>query len=69
MKRMFLEKFFPAFRTTSIRKEICDIMQHSGDTRQFGVKGSIASIVVNEVVATNNQRLENKITKLTSLVK
>ncbi|RDX98291.1 hypothetical protein CR513_18813, partial [Mucuna pruriens] len=32
MKRMFLEKFFPASRTTSIRKEICDISQHSGET-------------------------------------
>ncbi|RDX92865.1 hypothetical protein CR513_24957, partial [Mucuna pruriens] len=29
MKRMLLEKFFPTFRTTSIRKEICDIRQHS----------------------------------------
>ncbi|RDY10464.1 hypothetical protein CR513_05007, partial [Mucuna pruriens] len=32
MKRMFLEKFFPAFRTTTIRKEICGIKQHSSET-------------------------------------
>ncbi|RDX68910.1 hypothetical protein CR513_52047, partial [Mucuna pruriens] len=29
MKRMFLEMFFPGSRTTSIRKEIYDIRQHS----------------------------------------
>ncbi|RDX83926.1 hypothetical protein CR513_35102, partial [Mucuna pruriens] len=32
MKRMFLEKFFPASRTATIRKEICGIRQHSGET-------------------------------------
>ncbi|RDX71164.1 hypothetical protein CR513_49525, partial [Mucuna pruriens] len=32
MKRMFLEKFFPTSRTTTIRKEICGIRQHSGET-------------------------------------
>ncbi|RDX89949.1 hypothetical protein CR513_28248, partial [Mucuna pruriens] len=32
MKRMFLEKFFPASRTTTIRKEICGIGQHFGET-------------------------------------
>ncbi|RDY04911.1 hypothetical protein CR513_11306, partial [Mucuna pruriens] len=32
MKKMFLEKFFPASRTTSIKKEICGIKQHSGET-------------------------------------
>ncbi|RDY01864.1 hypothetical protein CR513_14755, partial [Mucuna pruriens] len=32
MKRMFLEKFFPASRTTTIRKEICGIRQHSSET-------------------------------------
>ncbi|RDX69604.1 hypothetical protein CR513_51260, partial [Mucuna pruriens] len=31
MKRTFLEKFFPASRTTSIRKEICGIRQHTGE--------------------------------------
>ncbi|RDX88857.1 hypothetical protein CR513_29490, partial [Mucuna pruriens] len=30
MKMMFLEKFFLAFMATSIKKEICDIRQHSG---------------------------------------
>ncbi|RDY07808.1 hypothetical protein CR513_08032, partial [Mucuna pruriens] len=32
MKRMFLEKFIPASKTVIIRKEICGIRQHSGDT-------------------------------------
>ncbi|RDX84450.1 hypothetical protein CR513_34497, partial [Mucuna pruriens] len=32
MKRTFLEKFFPASRTASIRKEICGIRQHTGET-------------------------------------
>ncbi|RDX82099.1 hypothetical protein CR513_37157, partial [Mucuna pruriens] len=32
MKRMFLEKFFPASRTVTIRKEICGIRQHTGET-------------------------------------
>ncbi|RDX92374.1 hypothetical protein CR513_25502, partial [Mucuna pruriens] len=29
---MFLEKFFPASRTTTIRKEICGIREHSRET-------------------------------------
>ncbi|XP_074559897.1 uncharacterized protein LOC141815936 [Curcuma longa] len=32
MKRAFLEKFFPASRTTAIRKSICGIQQISGET-------------------------------------
>ncbi|RDX91890.1 hypothetical protein CR513_26057, partial [Mucuna pruriens] len=32
MKRLFFEKFFPASRTMIIRKEICGIRQHSGET-------------------------------------
>ncbi|RDX72410.1 hypothetical protein CR513_48107, partial [Mucuna pruriens] len=32
MKRIFLEKFFLASRTASIRKEICGIRQHAGET-------------------------------------
>ncbi|RDY07737.1 hypothetical protein CR513_08104, partial [Mucuna pruriens] len=32
MKHMFLEKFFPASRTATIKKEICGIRQHSGET-------------------------------------
>ncbi|XP_052206790.1 uncharacterized protein LOC127811119, partial [Diospyros lotus] len=32
LKRIFLEKFFPASRTASIRKEICGIRQMSGET-------------------------------------
>ncbi|RDX70135.1 hypothetical protein CR513_50651, partial [Mucuna pruriens] len=32
MKRMFLEKFFLASRTATIRKEICKIRQHSRET-------------------------------------
>ncbi|RDX94759.1 hypothetical protein CR513_22832, partial [Mucuna pruriens] len=32
MKRMFLEKFFLASRTVTIRKEICGIRQHPRET-------------------------------------
>ncbi|RDY01030.1 hypothetical protein CR513_15695, partial [Mucuna pruriens] len=32
MKRMFLEKFFPASKIATIRKEICEIWQHFGET-------------------------------------
>jgi hypothetical protein len=32
MKKFFLEKFFPASRTASMRKEICGIRQKSGET-------------------------------------
>ncbi|RDX82981.1 Pol polyprotein, partial [Mucuna pruriens] len=32
MKRTFLEKFFPASRTASIKKEICGIRQHTRET-------------------------------------
>nr|KYP32638.1 hypothetical protein KK1_046617 [Cajanus cajan] len=32
LKRMFLEKFFPASRTTAIRKDISDIRQLGGET-------------------------------------
>ncbi|RDY14154.1 hypothetical protein CR513_00821, partial [Mucuna pruriens] len=32
MKHMFLEKFFPVSRTVTIRKEICGIRQHFGET-------------------------------------
>ena len=32
MKRRFLEKFFPASKTTSIRKEICGIRKQPGET-------------------------------------
>ncbi|RDY09960.1 hypothetical protein CR513_05591, partial [Mucuna pruriens] len=31
MKHMFLEKFFPASRIATIKKEICGIRQHSGE--------------------------------------
>ncbi|RDY00196.1 hypothetical protein CR513_16655, partial [Mucuna pruriens] len=39
------------------------------NTQQFGIRGSPTSKVVIEVVATDNQRFENKITELTSLVR
>ena len=32
LKRRFLEKFFPASRATTIRKEICGIRQQTGET-------------------------------------
>ncbi|RDY13734.1 hypothetical protein CR513_01289, partial [Mucuna pruriens] len=115
MNRMFLEKFFLTSRTTSIRKEICGIRQHTSETlydeqlliqyfyerlmlmdrsmidvassgavmdktlvaaknlisnmANNSVRGPATFKVVNEVVAIDNQRLENKITKLTSLVR
>ncbi|RDY05421.1 hypothetical protein CR513_10748, partial [Mucuna pruriens] len=133
MKRTFLEKFFPASRTASIRKEICGIRQHTGETlhefnklyatclhhqiseqlliqyfyeglsmmdksmidatsggalmdkmpaaarhlisnmasntQQFGIRGPSQSRMVNEIGAASNQRLENQMTELTSLVR
>ncbi|MGZ7362298.1 retrotransposon gag family protein, partial [Streptococcus pyogenes] len=32
MKRMFLERYFPASRAATIRKEICGIRQYNGET-------------------------------------
>ncbi|RDX69696.1 hypothetical protein CR513_51149, partial [Mucuna pruriens] len=137
MKRMFLEKFFPASRTVTIRKEICRIRQHSRETlhkycerfnklcaiclhhqiseklliqyfyegltmmdrsmidaanrgalmdkmlvavkhlisnmvsniQQFGTRGASQPRMVNEIGAVDNLRLENQLTKLTSLVR
>ncbi|RDX96928.1 hypothetical protein CR513_20356, partial [Mucuna pruriens] len=132
MKRTFLEKFFPTSKTASIRKEICGIRQHTGETlheywerfnklcatcpyhqiseqlliRYFyeglsmmdksmidaasggalmdktpattrhlisniasNTQGPSQSRMVNEISATSNQRLENQLTKLTSLVR
>ena len=37
MKRLFLEKFFPASRAATIRKDVCGIRQISGVTlREYG---------------------------------
>ncbi|RDX85215.1 hypothetical protein CR513_33632, partial [Mucuna pruriens] len=137
MKRTFLEKIFPASRTATIRKEICGIRQHTGETlheywerfnklcatcphhqiseqlliqyfyeglsmmdrsmidaasggalmdktpvaarhlisnmasntQQFGIRGPNPSRPVNEIGAASNQRLENQLTELTSLVR
>ncbi|RDY02854.1 Retrovirus-related Pol polyprotein, partial [Mucuna pruriens] len=137
MKRTFLEKFFPASRTASIRKEICGIRQHAAETlheywerfnklcatcphhqiseqlliqyfyeglslmdksmidaasggalmdktpaaarhlisnmasntQQFGIRGPSQTRMVNEIGAASNQRLENQLTELTSLVR
>ncbi|RDY00179.1 hypothetical protein CR513_16671, partial [Mucuna pruriens] len=137
MKRTFLEKFFPTSRTASIRKEICGIRQHTGETlheywerfnklcatcphhqiseqlliqyfyeglsmmdrsmidaasggalmdktpaaarhlisnmasntQQFGIRGPNQPRMVNEIGAASNQRLENQLTELTSLVR
>ncbi|RDX84521.1 putative mitochondrial protein, partial [Mucuna pruriens] len=137
MKRTFLEKIFPASRTATIRKEICGIRQHTGETlheywerfnklcatcphhqiseqlliqyfykglsmmdsnmidaasggalmdktpvvarhlistmasntQQFGIRGPNLSRPVNEIDAVSNQRLENQLTELTSLVR
>ncbi|XP_062173573.1 uncharacterized protein LOC133879039 [Alnus glutinosa] len=32
MKRLFLEKYFPASRASNIRKEICGVRQHNGES-------------------------------------
>ncbi|RDX95163.1 hypothetical protein CR513_22353, partial [Mucuna pruriens] len=40
-----------------------------GNTQQFGFMGSPTPRVMNELVVVDNQRLENKITELTSLVR
>ncbi|RDX89646.1 hypothetical protein CR513_28600, partial [Mucuna pruriens] len=45
------------------------LKEFHGNTHQFGVTRSAASKVVNEIFVVDNQRLENKITKLTSLVR
>ncbi|RDX86676.1 hypothetical protein CR513_31962, partial [Mucuna pruriens] len=39
------------------------------NTQQFGIKGSSQSRMVNEISAASNQRLENQLTELTSLVR
>ncbi|RDX63339.1 hypothetical protein CR513_58244, partial [Mucuna pruriens] len=122
MKSIFLEKFFPTSRTTTIRKEICGIRQHTRETlheywerfnklyatcphnqindqlliqyfykksidgqdtssskapdlqhgnnmQQFGIRGSSQSQMVNEIGVASNQKLENQLTELTSLVR
>ncbi|RDY09769.1 hypothetical protein CR513_05809, partial [Mucuna pruriens] len=132
MKRMFLEKFFLASRTVTIKKEICGIRQHSRETLHqywerfnmlcalcphhqiseklliqyfyegqtmmdrsmidatsggalmdktpaiarnlisnmaIGIKGANQPRMVNEIGAVDNLRLENQLTKLTSLVR
>ncbi|RDX82922.1 hypothetical protein CR513_36231, partial [Mucuna pruriens] len=137
MKHRFLKKFFPASRTATIRKEICGIRQHTGETlheywerfnklcatcphhqiseqlliqyfyeglsmmdksmidtvsggalmdktqpaarhlisnmasntQQFGIRGPSQPRMVNEIGAASNQRLENQLTELTSLVR
>ncbi|RDY11542.1 hypothetical protein CR513_03786, partial [Mucuna pruriens] len=62
MKRMFLEKFFPASRIATIRKEICGIRQHSGETlHEYWER-------FNKLVV-DNLRLENHLIELTSLVR
>ena len=32
MRKLFLEKYFPASRATNIRKEICGVRQHNGES-------------------------------------
>ncbi|RDX82176.1 hypothetical protein CR513_37065, partial [Mucuna pruriens] len=126
-KHTFLEKFFPVSRTASIRKEICGVRQHIGETlheywerfnklvppvhtirstrlsmmdrsmidaasggalmdktpttarhlisnmasntQQFGIRGPSQSRMVNEIGVASNQRLENQLTELASLVR
>ncbi|RDY02126.1 hypothetical protein CR513_14458, partial [Mucuna pruriens] len=56
-KHMFLEKFFPASRATTIRKQI------------YEIRGVGQPRMVNEIGVVNNQRLENQLTKLTMLIR
>ncbi|RDX74555.1 hypothetical protein CR513_45688, partial [Mucuna pruriens] len=103
MKRMFLEKFFSASRTATIKKEICGIRQHTGlsmtnksmidaasrgelmgktpaaarhlisnmanNIQQFGIRRPSQSRMVYEIGTAANQRLENQLIELTSLVR
>ncbi|RDY13418.1 hypothetical protein CR513_01671, partial [Mucuna pruriens] len=137
MKQTFLEKFFPASKIATIRKEIYGIRKHTGETlheywerfnklcatcphhqiseqlliqyfyeglsmmdrsmidaasggalmdktpaaarhlisnmasntQQFGIRGPNPSRPVNEIGAASNQRMENQLTELTSLVR
>ncbi|RDY13982.1 hypothetical protein CR513_01024, partial [Mucuna pruriens] len=122
MKHTFQEKFFPASRTVTIRKEICGIRQHPGETlheywERFNklcatclhhqiseqlliqyfyeglsmmdrsmidaaTRGALMdktptaarhlisnSRTINKIDVASNQRLENQLTELTSLVR
>ncbi|RDX82862.1 hypothetical protein CR513_36296, partial [Mucuna pruriens] len=70
MKLTFLENFFLASQTASIRKEICGIRQHTGETlHEYWERGPSQTRMVNEIDAASNQRLENQLTELTSLVR
>ncbi|RDX92441.1 hypothetical protein CR513_25430, partial [Mucuna pruriens] len=81
MKCIFLEKFFIASRTTTIRKEICGIRQHSGETlheyweRFNKLYATYPHHQINEQLLihyfyeVDNLRLENQLTELTSLVR
>ncbi|RDX72579.1 hypothetical protein CR513_47912, partial [Mucuna pruriens] len=54
-------------KTPTITKNL--IFSMVGNTRQFGLRRPTPSGRVNEVTVVNNQRLENKIVELTSLVR
>ncbi|RDY09019.1 hypothetical protein CR513_06695, partial [Mucuna pruriens] len=43
MKHMFLEKFFPVSKTATIRKEICGIRKHFGETLHESINGQDTS--------------------------
>ncbi|RDY08813.1 hypothetical protein CR513_06916, partial [Mucuna pruriens] len=45
------------------------ISNMASNTQQFGIRGPSQSRMVNEIGAASNQRLENQLTKLTSLVR
>ncbi|RDY11495.1 hypothetical protein CR513_03841, partial [Mucuna pruriens] len=45
------------------------ISNMTSNARQFGIRGPSQSQMVNEIGATSNQRLENQLTELTSLVR
>ncbi|RDX98890.1 hypothetical protein CR513_18131, partial [Mucuna pruriens] len=45
------------------------ISNMSSNTQQFGIRGPSQTQMVNEISAASNQRLENQLTELTSLVR
>ncbi|RDY07570.1 hypothetical protein CR513_08320, partial [Mucuna pruriens] len=45
------------------------ISNMASNTQQFGIRGPSQAQIVNEIGAASNQRLENQLTKLTSLVR
>ncbi|RDX87268.1 hypothetical protein CR513_31286, partial [Mucuna pruriens] len=52
-------------KTTTVARHLISNM--ASNTQQFGTRGAITSRVVNVIGTTDNLRLENQLTELTSL--